>query len=40
MGNIIIFFTKEAKLFEKYGLDAEIIAVQGSGVASKALMTR
>ena len=38
MGNIIIFFTKEAKLFEKYGLDAEIIVVQGSGVASKALI--
>ncbi|TMA56978.1 MAG: hypothetical protein E6J73_20090 [Deltaproteobacteria bacterium] len=25
MGNIIIFVTKEGKLFEKYGLDAEVI---------------
>jgi NitT/TauT family transport system substrate-binding protein len=38
MGNIIIFVTKEAKLFEKHGLDAEVIVVQGSGVASKALI--
>lgn len=38
MGNIIIFVTKEGKLFEKYGLDAEVIVVQGSGVASKALI--
>jgi hypothetical protein len=29
MGNIIISFTKEAKFFEEYGLDAEIIVVQG-----------
>ena len=38
MGNIIIFVTKEAKLFEKHGLDAEVIVVQGSGVASKAMI--
>lgn len=38
MGNIIIFFTKEARLFEKYGLDAEVIVVQGSGIASKAMV--
>ncbi len=38
MGNIIMFVTKEARLFEKYGLDAEVIVVQGSGVASKALI--
>jgi len=38
MGNIIIFVTKEAKLFEKHGLDAEVIIVQGSGVGSKALI--
>ena len=36
MGNIIIFVTKEAKLFEKYGLDAEVITVKGSGIGSKA----
>lgn len=38
MGNIIIFVTKEAKLFEKYGLDAEVITMNGSGIASKALI--
>jgi NitT/TauT family transport system substrate-binding protein len=38
MGNIIIFVTKEAKLFEKHGLDAEVITVQGSGIASKAVI--
>lgn len=39
MGNIIIFITKEAKLFEKYGLDAEVITVMGSGIGSKALIS-
>jgi ABC-type nitrate/sulfonate/bicarbonate transport system substrate-binding protein len=39
MGNIIIFFAKEAKLFEKHGLDAEVALTQGSGLASKALIT-
>jgi NitT/TauT family transport system substrate-binding protein len=39
MGNIIIFVTKEAKLYEKYGLDAEIITMNGSGIASKALIS-
>ncbi|OGQ91556.1 MAG: hypothetical protein A2253_00240 [Deltaproteobacteria bacterium RIFOXYA2_FULL_55_11] len=39
MGNIIIFVTKEAKLFEKYGLDAEVITMNGSGIASKALIS-
>lgn len=39
MGNIIIFVTKEAKLFEKYGLDAEVITVMGSGIGSKALIS-
>jgi NitT/TauT family transport system substrate-binding protein len=38
VGNIIIFVAKEAGLFEKYGLDAEIVVVQGSGVASKAMI--
>src|SRR4029434_3761085 len=38
MGNIIIFVTKEGKLFEKYGLDAEVITVMGSGIGSKALI--
>jgi NitT/TauT family transport system substrate-binding protein len=39
MGNIIIYFTKEAKIFEKYGLDVEPVAVNGSGIASKALIS-
>jgi len=39
MGNIIIFVTKEGKLFEKYGLDAEVITVMGSGIGSKALIS-
>ncbi len=39
MGNIIIYFTKEAKIFEKYGLDVEPVAVAGSGIASKALIS-
>jgi ABC-type nitrate/sulfonate/bicarbonate transport system substrate-binding protein len=38
MGNMIIFFTKETKLFEKYGLDAEVVVMQGSGIASRALV--
>ncbi len=37
VGNIIIFVAKEAKLFEKYGLEAEVVVVQGSGIASKAM---
>ena len=39
MGNIIIFVTKEGRLFEKYGLDAEVITVMGSGIGSKALIS-
>lgn len=39
MGNIIIFVTKEARLYEKHGLDAEIITMNGSGIASKALIS-
>ena len=31
MGNMIIFFTKEAKLFEKHGLDADVVVMSGSG---------
>jgi NitT/TauT family transport system substrate-binding protein len=38
MGNIIIFFTKEAKIFEKHGLDAEAVVMSGSGIASRALV--
>jgi NitT/TauT family transport system substrate-binding protein len=38
MGNIIIYFTKEAKIFEKYGLEVDPVAVAGSGIASKALI--
>jgi NitT/TauT family transport system substrate-binding protein len=39
MGNIIIYFTKEAKIYEKYGLDVDPVAVSGSGIASKALIS-
>lgn len=39
MGNIIIFVTKEAGLFQKHGLDAEVITMNGSGIASKALIS-
>ena len=39
MGNIIPYVTREAKLFEKYGLDAEVISVMGSGIGSKALIS-
>ena len=39
MGNIIIYFAKEAKIYEKYGLDVEPVAVAGSGIASKALIS-
>jgi NitT/TauT family transport system substrate-binding protein len=38
MGNIIIFATKEAKLFEKYGLYADPVAMRGSGESSKAMI--
>ena len=38
MGNIIIFFSKEAKIYEKHGLDAEPVVMQGSGIASRALV--
>src|SRR6476659_8741835 len=39
MGNIIIYFAKDAKIFEKYGLDVDAVAVAGSGIASKALIS-
>lgn len=39
MGNIIIYITKEARLYEKHGLDAEVITMNGSGIASKALIS-
>jgi NitT/TauT family transport system substrate-binding protein len=39
MGNIITYITKEGKLYEKYGLDAEVITVLGSGIGSKALIS-
>lgn len=38
MSNMIIFVTKEARLFEKHGLDGEVITINGSGLASKALI--
>jgi len=39
MGNIIPYVTREARLYEKYGLDAEVISVMGSGIGSKALIS-
>jgi NitT/TauT family transport system substrate-binding protein len=39
VANIIIFVMKEAKLYEKHGLDAEVITIMGSGIASKALIS-
>jgi NitT/TauT family transport system substrate-binding protein len=39
VANIIIFVMKEAKLYEKHGLDAEVISIMGSGIASKALIS-
>src|SRR3990172_201202 len=38
MGNIVIFFTKEAKIYEKHGLDAEPVVMSGCGIASRALI--
>src|ERR1041385_3569159 len=38
MGNIIIYITKEAKLYEKYGLYADPVAMRGSGESSKAMI--
>jgi len=39
VANIIIFIAKEGKLYEKHGLDAEVITVNGSGIGSKALVS-
>lgn len=39
VANIIIFVMKEAKLYEKHGLDADVITIMGSGIASKALIS-
>jgi NitT/TauT family transport system substrate-binding protein len=39
MGNIIIYFAKDAKIYEKHGLDVDPVAVAGSGIASKALIS-
>lgn len=38
VGNIIVYVARDAKLFAKYGLDPQITVVQGSGVASKAMV--
>src|SRR5262245_6042886 len=38
MRNIIIYVTKEAKLFEKYALYADPVAMRGSGESSKAMI--
>ena len=39
MGNIIPYIAREGRLYEKYGLDAEVISVMGSGIGSKALIS-
>jgi len=39
VSNIIIFIAKEGKLYQKHGLDAEIITVNGSGLGSKVLIS-
>lgn len=39
MGNIIPYITREAKFYEKHGLDPEVITVMGSGIGSKALIS-
>ena len=39
VGNIIIYVAKDANLFAKYGLEPEVVVVQGSGVASKAMIS-
>ena len=39
MGNIILYVMREARLYEKYGLDAEVITMNGSGISSKALVS-
>ena len=39
MGNIILYVMREARLYEKYGLDAEVITMNGSGISSKALIS-
>ncbi len=38
MGNIIIYVAKEARIYEKYGLDADPVAMRGSGESSKAMI--
>lgn len=39
MGNIIPYIARESRLFDKYGLEAEVITVMGSGIGSKALIS-
>src|SRR5215213_851470 len=39
MGNIIAYVAREGRLYEKHGLDAEVITVNGSGIGSKALIS-
>jgi ABC-type nitrate/sulfonate/bicarbonate transport system substrate-binding protein len=38
VGNIIIYVAKEAKLYQKYGLDPDIKTMEGSGTAAKAML--
>src|SRR6185295_6690938 len=37
VGNIITYVARDAKLFERNGLDAEIVQMQGSAAAAKAM---
>src|SRR5207245_10927484 len=38
VANIVIYVTKQGRPYEQYRLDAEFIAINGSGIASKALI--
>jgi NitT/TauT family transport system substrate-binding protein len=38
VGNIITYVARDAKLYDKYGLDPEVSVVQGSGAAAKAMV--
>src|ERR1041384_1214902 len=37
VGNIITYVARDAKLFERNGLDADIVQIQGSAAAAKAM---
>ena len=38
VGNIVIFVAKDAKLYEKYGLEPQIVTMEGSSLAAKAML--